>query len=550
MLKVPSHIQLNRFGIYYFRVAIPLSLHVKLGRKELKRSLKTSNRKKAIQLAREYRVKIDALFEYIKGRNMDWIEIASILNTEFKALSDKSHKGILKDGPIGENLSQVARDAICENARKFLARLEACRDRKPYELSPRWADFVDTILKRNGVTLDKDSDDYRQACIETTKMITALEEKTFNTHKAFSSYPLPVEHQATYQQAPQSIIDVTHKASPLLSEVINKFITEKERVGAWTEKSTDEYRSILDLFIRVLGDVQIGTIRYEQARDFKEVLLKLPPNINKSPLYRTKTIDQIVAMKPVGVMAMNTVIKKIRRVSSLFLWAKQHGYVYENYFGGLCPKNTKRAHEERDAFSADDLSVLFPVDFLENKKFRHPYSTWLPLIAIYSGCRLEEICQLHICDIRQDVDIWVFDINGDEDKKLKTEASDRLIPIHSQLIELGFLDYVQSLRRKKVVRLFPELKPDKYGSYGASASKWFSRYKTGCGITISTKAFHSFRHTVANHLKQKGIEREKIAAILGHKDESMTTGRYGKPYESPVLVEVLMRLKFDLPCNK
>ena len=97
--------------------------------------------------------------------------------------------------------------------------------------------------------------------------------------------------------------------------------------------------------------------------------------------------------------------------------------------------------------------------------------------------------------------------------------------------------------------MFSELIKQRDG-YSQAASKWFSRYKNSCGITSKTKTFHSFRHTVANHLKQKDVEPSKISAILGHKDESMAMGRYGKPYEPIVLQETIEQLDYPLPFDQ
>ena len=46
-------------------------------------------------------------------------------------------------------------------------------------------------------------------------------------------------------------------------------------------------------------------------------------------------------------------------------------------------------------------------------------------------------------DVRREGEIWVIDINAHGDKRLKTESSARLVPIHPQLIGLGWLDYVE-----------------------------------------------------------------------------------------------------------
>ena len=40
-------------------------------------------------------------------------------------------------------------------------------------------------------------------------------------------------------------------------------------------------------------------------------------------------------------------------------------------------------------------------------------------------------------------EIWVINLNADsEDKSIKTEARNRIIPLHPQLLELGFIDIV------------------------------------------------------------------------------------------------------------
>ena len=101
----------------------------------------------------------------------------------------------------------------------------------------------------------------------------------------------------------------------------------------------------------------------------------------------------------------------------------------------------------------------------------------------------------------------------------------------------------------QATRLFPELKSRRDG-YGQTVSKWFRRYRQRCGITGSRKVFHSFRHTVINHLKQAGYPKERIAALVGHEVGSMTVGRYGKAFEAaPMreLVEALQEVTSTIP---
>lgn len=66
------------------------------------------------------------------------------------------------------------------------------------------------------------------------------------------------------------------------------------------------------------------------------------------------------------------------------------------------------------------------------------------------------------------------------------------------------------------------------------------------GINEKTKVFHSFRHTFIDSLKQLEVPKEMVANIDGHKDESMTFGRYGKNYQPKVMQQYVEMLKYDV----
>jgi len=146
--------------------------------------------------------------------------------------------------------------------------------------------------------------------------------------------------------------------------------------------------------------------------------------------------------------------------------------------------------------------------------------------------------------------IKVFDINEDGDKKLKNLSSARLIPIHTHLIELGFLEFVQKPVRTMVFR---ELKKRRDG-YSQDVSKWFQRFsKNTAGVIHERKSFHSFRHTVSYILKNAKVETKMIIGILGHADKDISTGRYGDDYEPGVLseaIETIPRLKGIIPYSQ
>ncbi|MBK6659232.1 MAG: site-specific integrase [Proteobacteria bacterium] len=272
--------------------------------------------------------------------------------------------------------------------------------------------------------------------------------------------------------------------------------------------------------------------------------------MNKSPLYRNKSVSEVVAMNPADTLAVNSVNKYLNRISSLFDWALNQRYVSLNPFSGLGLKKSKRAHEEKDEFSQSDLAALFGSEIFAQGEFRHPYYYWLPLLGLYTGARLEEVCQLHLDDIRKEGEVWVIDINEQDEKAIKTGAGRRLVPIHSELQRLGLLEYVDELRSKGETRLFPELKRQRDG-YSQAAQKWFNgRYRHACGVSHRKTTFHSFRHTFINYLKQKDQDEKQTGALAGHSDSSVTTGRYGKPYPPETLIELVKIVDFGLALPK
>jgi integrase len=211
--------------------------------------------------------------------------------------------------------------------------------------------------------------------------------------------------------------------------------------------------------------------------------------------------------------------------------------------------DAKRDDEFRDVFDAEDLRKLFQSrEYLEDTHGM-PYRFWMPVLGLFTGCRLEELAQLHLADLREEDGVLVIDINNEGEKSVKTKAALRKVLIHPFLLEdLPFVAYVDDLKKKGETRLFPELKKRRDG-YGQTVSKWFARYKQRCGIVEDGKKkdFHSFRHTFVNALKQnREVEPVMISELVGHLVDSMTMGRYGKRYNLKALLEAIGTLNYPV----
>ena len=339
------------------------------------------------------------------------------------------------------------------------------------------------------------------------------------------------------------------QAGTSLKALVRAYCEERGRGGNWSPKTTHENQAIFDLMLNIVGDVDCQDIDPTTARDYKQILQKVPRNMNKNPLFRGKSLDTVLKMKHSDPLAVQTVNKHLSRTRGLFAWATANGYVVHNHFEGLSIKHRKRAHEQREPFDQADLTALFGSKIYTNHEYLHSYYYWLPFLALCSGARLEELTQLELADIRCQDRVDVLDINNNGDKRLKSASSKRLIPIHSHLIESGFLRYVEDLRKRGETRLFPSLKRGRDG-YGTAAAKWFARYRCSHGVKHRKKPFHSFRHTFSNHLKQQGLPEPQVAALLGHRNGSITYDRYGQPYSVAVLQTTVEKVDFRAPLGK
>lgn len=189
----------------------------------------------------------------------------------------------------------------------------------------------------------------------------------------------------------------------------------------------------------------------------------------------------------------------------------------------------------KSAYTHTDLEKIFGTIASTKNQHKHPYYFWLPLLAYFTGARLNELCQLYRADICQVDGIWAIHIDDRyEGQKLKNLTSRRIVPIHDRLLNLGFIEFVQSVQHE---RIFPELKESRDG-FGTAASKWFGRFKSKLGFGRGHD-FHSFRHTVATQFKRQQISHIVAGELLGHAQNSITYDRYGKGLEVNQLQEII-----------
>ena len=332
----------------------------------------------------------------------------------------------------------------------------------------------------------------------------------------------------------------TRKTGPRLSENIRDFLKDKQK-GRLVLRSQKSLEYSLQLFVELTGDPFVQEIDFEVMRSYFEKLQMLPANRTKKSQYRDKTLEELLAMEipEQDRISVDTINGHIRWVKNWGVWATRWGKMAQDYTKGLkqVTKPDTRADEERDAFTKEDLQVIFNSPGYREDKFNKPYKFWLPLLALYTGARLAELSQLELDDVENVDGVWCLLVQtketGNEAKKrLKSKASRRKIPLHDFLVnDLRLIEYVKALGDAGATRLFPELPYYNY-SYGQAASKWFQDFRDALGLNKDGRkiTFHSFRHTLTRHMKQMGANGQALSELVGHSTGSITQERYAKRY--------------------
>jgi integrase len=223
------------------------------------------------------------------------------------------------------------------------------------------------------------------------------------------------------------------------------------------------------------------------------------------------------------------------------------GIAKMNPFEGLKVPIKRKAIQERDIFNADDLKKIFNNPAFADFEGREPWKYWVPLIGLYSGARVGEIAQLRKQDVFQDGGDMVFRIT-DEAGSVKNISSERVVPVHPELILKGFNDFCIGAFSEDRERLFPELyevdiKP------GDKVSRWFNTtYLKNFGLKPTDRkiSFHSIRHNFINEFRKMNAPEVKVKQLTGHSHESITYGRYGGEYGLQGLYDLIKLVKYDI----
>lgn len=327
---------------------------------------------------------------------------------------------------------------------------------------------------------------------------------------------------------PQEAADPTHKHRKryMLADEVALHV-EACRLRRRSVKHVDKVETTLEFLLYVAGDIPIDEVEAAHLVAMWQVLGKFPLNARTQTRFKGKSIEEILELskdEPTMPPSAATLDGHHGRLMAFFE-SLVHGSkkLRSNPLNGLGLRiGAPRAPKAERLFTPEDLQAIFdPASFASWAN--DPHRWWCPMLAFYSGARVSELGQLRKSDISQKDGVWWVHIQARDQGSIKTPHSDRSFAIAQPLIDAGFLDFLDDMRKVPHPRLFPLLaKPKKRSSgedngdgYGTTVSANFGKYLKRLGLEKG-RGMHSFRHYLITEMTNGGIPIDVIKSITGH----------------------------------
>ena len=345
------------------------------------------------------------------------------------------------------------------------------------------------------------------------------------------------------------------KARRKLSDYYDAFSKWRLRIGR-THGVLNQELGTFRRFVDFAGDKPAADYDRGDVNGFLDKLRQLPSKYGRRPSDKDLSLDQLIARADAAErkaraekspipdrLTDKTAKRHLSTLSQIFKFAFDQGDITLAQKKELTDEHsfasTQCARDQRDTWTLNELKILFasPVytgceseqrrgnpgnEVIRDARF------WLPLLGLLHGARVEEFADLYGRDIQCIDGTWVFvitPIHGDEEsgtkeRRLKTYSAKRIVPLHPEIIKMGFIDYIRQTCKKPNDPVFADLEPEgKDQKRGPAFTRWFGRYRQHIGVYREGVGMHAFRHVVATRLSDVITTHQQVRHrdyVLGH----------------------------------
>jgi len=229
------------------------------------------------------------------------------------------------------------------------------------------------------------------------------------------------------------------------------------------------------------------------------------------------------------MVAKGSALKTVRdvhlaAVKAVLRWACENDRIAVNPAEVVRVKVITPRRTREKGFTDDEAVAILkaardyrPTEYAYENLMERPWTTaakrWVPWVCALTGARAGEIVQLRKEDVREKDGVRFFRITP-EAGTVKTKNF-RDVPIHPQLVEIGFLDYVNSLGDGPIFQDTKSTRPTRkvVAQIVSVLGRWVRGQKL---IGEEVDPNHGWRHRFKTVGREKEIDPRVIDAIQGH----------------------------------
>ncbi len=589
---------LVRKNTYYIRVAVPRCIQHLVKRQEFRYSLNTKDYYEALTKLRRESFKIDLYIASLRELNMEIKgnrviltdeEFDQILVYRLRVIEDfiENNYKIIRLGKVNfEDIGLFTQKAVDKLNQKYDLTLPDEIYKSDdfnylgHVVNELFWQFIDWIGKRPDTKLSSKriteevlekrasffqfmgNDENTQRGAQMLSFIRSLKDieqyteekiKRLKYDKRTGTNNPKIRHllQAMRAQKNQDIANAFNTKTKW-EDVFENMIRPAMHSRTTTLSTLRQKKNCLETIFELMDVQYVENINFDNIKAVNTLIYRVPKKWKeRNPGKRLLDVllPEKVELNDNRVMSATNICKYLTIFQEFLKYCRKERLLNDDMADIITKPIVNKNKNNWKPFTNEDLLLIFNrKTYFKRFKNGDNAKFWIPLISLYSGARLNEICQIRLEDIKNDdgIDYFCIDDAG-ENQSVKNFPSKRRVPIHPMLKQLGLIKQIEQQRKLKKERLFDSLTYSEKNRYAGIISKAFRYYLDNkIKLTDNKKVFHSFRHTARSQFCALGVSEEDVNILCGWEGKGAGAKNYLHRDSLPIkkLYKSLAKLKY------
>lgn len=282
----------------------------------------------------------------------------------------------------------------------------------------------------------------------------------------------------------------------------------------------------------------------------RKILMQVPSNYHKRPATRGKSLQEainVAAREGLPTISPATINSHLNKLGAIIRYGRDQGWIVGNPMADVEVIDPVADDEKRDPFKIHQLNSIFACEPWASGSAAassRPSRYWAPLISLFSGARLTEICGQLVSEMVEENGVRAFNFRHRPGVRDMKNDKSRIVPVHPELVRLGFWSYVEEAQKANRELLFPDVSRNQLGNWGDLTSKWFARLIARLELSGTALCFHSFRHTFEDALKEVDLHDTPLGNVITGRVSSGVSKNYGSKYTMAKRAEAMAKVHY------